>query len=299
MDVHVQTDDCSCELPVESSTVIKTTNNEIVTLQLNATSSSHKKCCVCRKDLHGNAVNISSKDRDVLLFSRNIWIPEGARCCSDHKIGDQLSKEAIDAIKPFAIRHQELKSADVQLLLNKSQNHFENEKRRFNFDDPRGLNDDEYPLLTSLSKDDFNELIEIISTSGIRNSSNRSIRTAIGIYLCKLRLGLSNRLLACMFQLQDKRIVSKIIDNARQAILKTFVPYYLGFGHVSRQDVIDHHTTTIARELMNGGGSNAAIVVIDGTYIYIQVRKVFIVLGQIFSILSLEISKQPISTKNI
>ena len=102
-----------------------------------------------------------------------------------------------------------------------------------------------------------------------------------------------------MFQLQDKRIVSKIIDNARQAILKTFVPYNLGFGHVSRQDVIDHHTTTIARELMNGGGSNAAIVVIDGTYIYIQVRKVFIVLGQIFSILSLEISKQPISTKNI
>ena len=42
MDVHVQTDDCSCELPVESSTVINTTNNEIVTLQLNATSSSHK-----------------------------------------------------------------------------------------------------------------------------------------------------------------------------------------------------------------------------------------------------------------
>ncbi|CAF1519333.1 unnamed protein product, partial [Rotaria sordida] len=228
------------------------------------------KCCICRENLHGNAVNVPLKDRDFVFFSRNIWIPDGARCCSDHLIGHQLSKEAIDTIKPFSVRYQELKSSDVQLLLNKSQNLFENEKKRFNFDDPRALNDDEYPLLTSLSKDDFNELIEIISMSGIRNSSNRSKRTAIGIYLCKLRLGLSNRLLACMFQLQDKRTVSKIIDSARQAILKNFVPYNLGFGHVSRQDVIDQHTTTIARELMNGGGSNTAIVVIDGTYIYIQ-----------------------------
>jgi hypothetical protein len=126
--------------------------------------------------------------------------------------------------------------------------------------------------LTSLSRNDFNEFVEIISSSYIRNSSNRSVRTAIGIYLCKLRLGLSNRLLASMFQLPDKRAVSRIIDSARQAILKSFVPYNLGFGHVKRQDVIERHTTTIARELMCGGSSDTAVVVIDGTYIYIQVR---------------------------
>ncbi|CAF2923281.1 unnamed protein product, partial [Rotaria sp. Silwood2] len=231
------------------------------------------KCCVCREDLHGNAVNIPSKDRDFLLFSRNIWISEDARCCSDHLIGSQLTKEAVDAIISFAIRHQELKSSGVQLLLNKSQNLFENEQRRFYFNDPRGLTDDEYCLLTSLSKDDFNSLIEIISTSGIRNSPDRSIRTAIGIYLCKLRLGLSNRLLACMFQLPENRTISKTIDSVRQAILKKFVPYNWGFGHVTCQDVIDHHKTTIARGLTcNGGGSNTTIVVIDSTYIYIQVR---------------------------
>ena len=228
-------------------------------------------------------MNVSSKDRDFLFFSRNIWIPEGARCCSDHLIGDQLSQESIDAIKPFAIRHQQLNSCDVQLRLSKAQNLFKNEKKRFSFDDPRDLNDDEYRLLTSLSRNDFNELVEIISSSGIRNSCNRSIRTAIGIYLCKLRLGLSNRLLACMFQLPNKRTVSRIIDSARQAISKDFVPSNLGFGHVTRQDVIDHHTTTIARELMCGDGSNTAIVVIDGTYIYIQVRKIFHCLGSTFA----------------
>ncbi len=143
------------------------------------------------------------------------------------------------------------------------------EKKRFNFDDPWDLTDDEYPLLSSLSRNDFNEFVKIISSSNIRNSCNRSVRTEIGIYLGKLRLALSNRLLPSMVQLPDKRKVS----SARQAILKTFVPYNLGFGHITHWDVIDHHTTTIAPELMCGDSSNAAIVVIDGTYIYIQVRR--------------------------
>ena len=213
-------------------------------------------------------MNVSSKDRDFLFFSRNTWIPEGARCCSSHLIGHQLAEEAIRAIKPFAIQHRELKSSGVQLLLNKAQNLFENEKKRFSFDDPRDLNDDEYSLLTSLSRDNFNELAQIISSSTMRNSGNLSIRTAIGIYLCKLHLGVSNRLLACMFQLPDKKRVSRIIDSARQAIIKDFVPYNLGFGQITLLDVIDHHTTTIARELMCGDSFNTAIVVIDGPYIY-------------------------------
>ncbi|CAF1302587.1 unnamed protein product, partial [Rotaria sordida] len=169
---------------------------EVVKLQLNSTSSSHKNCCICRNDLKKNAANISSEDRDLIFFTRNIWIPEGARCCADHLANHQLKQEAIDQIKPVSIRQAELNSADVQLLLNKSQIILENHNKKFNFDDLRGLTEDEYRLLTSLSKDDFNEFVKIVSLSGIRNSSNRSIRTAIGIYLCKIRLGLSNRLLA-------------------------------------------------------------------------------------------------------
>ena len=79
-----------------------------------------------------------------------------------------------------------------------------------------------------------------------------------------------------MFQISDKRTVSKAINSARQAILKNFVPYNVEFKRVTRQDVIDHHTTTIARELMcDGGGSDTAIVAVDGSYIYIQVRNHF------------------------
>ncbi|CAM4817456.1 unnamed protein product [Rotaria magnacalcarata] len=55
-----------------------------------------------------------------------------------------------------------------------------------------------------------------------------------------------------MFQIADKRTVSRIINSARQAIVKSFVPDNLSFGHVTREDVIGRHTTTIARELMCG-----------------------------------------------
>ena len=47
------------------------------------------------------------------------------------------------------------------------------------------------------------------------------------------------------------------------------LPWYLGFHHISRQIVIDYHTTTIARELLLNTPNQLAIV-IDSTYIYVQ-----------------------------
>ncbi|CAF1510996.1 unnamed protein product [Rotaria magnacalcarata] len=107
MDAQVQTDDSSRLTTVENPTLIITTNHQVVKLQLNATSSSHTKCCVCRENLRDHAVKITAQDRDFIFFSRNIWIPEGARCCSGHLINNLLSKGAVDQIKPFSIRYQE------------------------------------------------------------------------------------------------------------------------------------------------------------------------------------------------
>jgi hypothetical protein len=70
-----------------------------------------------------------------------------------------------------------------------------------------------------------------------------------------------------MFHLPDKRTVSRIIDSARQATLASFVLNHLGFPHVTRNDVINHHTSTIARQLISSGDDSTAIIVIDGTYI--------------------------------
>jgi hypothetical protein len=63
-----------------------------------------------------------------------------------------------------------------------------------------------------------------------------------------------------------------MINSTRQALMERFVPYNLVFNHVTRQEIIDLHTTTIVRELMCDGGEDTAVIAVDVTYIYIQVR---------------------------
>ena len=54
--------------------------------------------------------------------------------------------------------------------------------------------------------------------------------------------------------------------------MDSFVPFNLGFNHVTRQETIDLQVTTIARELMGNGEEVTAVIFVDRTYIYIQVR---------------------------
>ena len=180
--------------------------------------------------------------------------------------------EAVDTLAPSLIEYKKFTSNDIQLLINKWQIIFEKQKR-LDFENSISLSDDEYKTLTSLSKVQFDDLISRIVTSNIRNTSNRSIRTAVAIMLCKLRLGLSNSILAILFQLPNKRAISRAIESARAALMQNFVPDNLGFNHVTRREIIDEHTSAISRELMCDAESDRAILVADGTYIYIQVNK--------------------------
>lgn len=103
----------------------------------------------------------------------------------------------------------------------------------------------------------------------MRNSKLRSVRIALAVFLAKFRLGLSNRVLATLFCLKDKRAISKIINQVRQALKNDFVPHYIGFNHIDRQSVIDNHQTAVATALLAENSSQLCIVM-DGTYLSIQ-----------------------------
>ncbi len=87
-----------------------------------------------------------------------------------------------------------------------------------------------------LTKDEFSRLCEKIKS--MRESCNRTIRTAVGIFFTKLRLALSNRVLTTLFNIDSVRITGKIVHQVRKALLKDFVPEYMGVGHISREKVI-------------------------------------------------------------
>lgn len=85
----------------------------------------------------------------------------------------------------------------------------------------------------------------------------------------KLRLGLSNAVLAAMFHLTGKRQVSEIIHAVRLALLKDFVPSHLGFQHIDRQTVLQQHQTAIATQLMTDDDTQV-VIVMDATYLFVQ-----------------------------
>jgi hypothetical protein len=65
--------------------------------------------------------------------------------------------------------------------------------------------------------------------------------------------------------------VRRSINSATRALKKRFVPEFLGFPHISREDVIERCTRPLAKELFSKNlTENPAILVLDGTYIYVQ-----------------------------
>lgn len=103
----------------------------------------------------------------------------------------------------------------------------------------------------------------------MRNSHIRSIRAAVALFLMKMRLGLSNRVLAVFFHLTDKRVACHIIDQARQALMKDFVPLHVGLQHIDHQTAITQHQTAVAT-ILHTSKPNQLCVVADATYLYIQ-----------------------------
>jgi hypothetical protein len=53
--------------------------------------------------------------------------------------------------------------------------------------------------------------------------------------------------------------------------MQNFVPKHLGFQHISHQELCLHHTTPIAKKLFTSDDNpDQAVLILDGTYIYIQ-----------------------------
>ena len=74
--------------------------------------------------------------------------------------------------------------------------------------------------------------------------------------------------------------------------MSSFVPRNLDFNHISRRTIIEQHTSSIAHDLICNGKSDKAIIVVDGTYVYIQVNNHDVPFALIISDVSLlEISQ--------
>ena len=242
------------------------TEEEYITLPILSLPKSHSRCSICpakNKKLR----TIPADARTQILIDNNIIVPVGARCCPSHihdgklRYSITITDEMLRRAKP-----SQLSASTINNIIQSLRAVCNARRGVVDFDGE--MSDADCYNLTGIFNHQLDDLVS--QCSSLRDSNVRSCREAVGIYLTKMRTGLSNTLLATLFHLKSKRSVSRIIHQVRAALMKDFVPNNVGFSHISRDDVTGKHTTTFARELLADGNKDIVILIMDGTYIYIQ-----------------------------
>ncbi|XP_062600940.1 uncharacterized protein LOC134262562 [Saccostrea cucullata] len=232
-----------------------------VQLPFPSTSRGHSSCCICKRP--GPKLVVPVNIRHQIFISKEIIIPAGARCCPNHLQGN------IGDLQPISETTTVNRTTIAQLVKFLRSEIQRQEKTRLNFNNDESLSDAEYVNLMGISKDSFKDLLQYIEGK-VRLTPARSLRTSLAIFLMKIRRGESNRVLSTLFNV-SKSSVRRCISSVRSALGGRFVSENLGFQHITRSDVIQHHTRQIAQTLFGSSpAGNQVILVLDGTYIYIN-----------------------------
>ncbi|CAF2876276.1 unnamed protein product, partial [Rotaria sp. Silwood2] len=204
--------------------------------------------------------------RTTIFLKCGVLAVPGSRCCRDHLCNDGVTFKSLSSIRISKADQWKIDSNEFQMFVEDVRAILFKQKT-FDFDDETCFNDEGFQSIVGLTKEQFNQLAATLPS--MRNSSTRSVRVAVAVFLAKLRLGLSNRVLAILFHLDNKRVVSHIISQVRKALINDFVPYHLGLQHISREIAIEEHQTNIA-SILHSNKPDQLIVIADTTYIFVQ-----------------------------
>ncbi|XP_062613814.1 uncharacterized protein LOC134275560 [Saccostrea cucullata] len=248
-----------------TSEVLRSPKN--ITLHVQSTASSHKYCVICKEHLTKGRKSciVPLSARTQSFIEKGIFIDSQARCCVIHLTNKIFSEEALKLIKSKYSKTSFNRTDIVTLLENvrKTLTH----SSGVNFEHLHLLSDSVCYSLTGLNKQHFEDVVSHLTT--LKNSSVRTIKTCVAILLTKLRTGLPNHLLGVIFSLTKSQI-QRCVHSARSCLMQEFVPQHIGFHHISHADFVSQHTTPISKRLFSNNNDDAAIIVLDGTYIYIQ-----------------------------
>lgn len=100
--------------------------------------------------------------------------------------------------------------------------------------------------------------------TSMRENSSRTVIQALIVFLFKLRTGSSNKLIAATLQLEREQLVSDYSSSVIESFKKDIFPTQFGLSSVCREDLINNHTTEIAKILYDA--HDKLILICDGTY---------------------------------
>jgi hypothetical protein len=215
-----------------------------------------KSCCVCGQ----NAVQkVTQKWRVQIFANRQVWVPKDCLFCFAHN-------ETAE-IPPSTPTRRELIQVTELLDIFTDELNTGFKRNGFSFDSLCG--DRNFRALTGISQTEFEDLLKSVTI----RPKLWGRRDALGIALMKLRTGLSHSELAAIFDV-SKRAVQHRFKATLLVLTKPngFTSQNVGPSHVTRETIIEHHTTAIAKELF---GADKLILVADSSDFPIEKSKNF------------------------
>lgn len=227
-----------------------------ISLQGYSRAANTARRCIFRNCRNIATHAVPSYAKFYLLHNNNFYIPPLARVCHPHLVRNDWEEVNTQPIMQF-------NSAHVLDIINLYKWGLER-NHQLDFENIAGIEDNELHFWTGLTKNQFDSILRL--TPSLRDRSNIPA-TVLGIYLTKIRTGAPDERLATKFNI-SRRTLERKLKIARECLTNDFVPHYLGLNHMTREEVVARNLSIPAH--IFGSDNNPAILVFDGTYLYVQ-----------------------------
>lgn len=229
--------------------------------------STESKCFICKKKQR-KCIPLNAR-MDVWV-KINVYIPPKNRTCQNHLRNSLFKDEVLPVIKSEANAVCKMSGKEMQNWLVKIKQVVVLKKNPLNFNESMaGWDDKDVYDLLGVSIENFKILLAYIKPH-LKNSKKRSIDNCLAIFLMKIRLGVSQKVLAVLFGLKCQSSVSRIIKSVIIGFEKSsFIDDNIGFNHITRKDLFEQHMLKFFTQVLNINEEHL-VLILDATYLYIQ-----------------------------
>lgn len=235
-------------------------DEDTMILPLKRVISIHKYCILCSSK--SNIKTIPKEARYQAFIKRRIFIPNGDRCCSQHLIKNKFFEDELSRLRIHS-NYSVLSAKEVSTFLDLLSEKVE--ATLFKQIGDSTMPEEKLKVYTGLSWENIMELSNLLTS--FKFSSSRNVIQALVIFLMKLRLGISNKMISSILQLEREQQVSDYCKQIIRSFEEDILPFHFGINSVSRQQLIQNHTTNISKALFNTT-DDQLIIICDGTYIF-------------------------------
>lgn len=252
-------------------------DREEVRVKIPKAQSSHRRCVVCSmpfriENLKQQSTIICEEAIVDCFVETGILIKRKCRCCASHLIENskKLSEDALNLIQACTFETT-LSEDDVTFLLVQLRERAKNNSIFEQFKHPFATPELLVRRTCGVSKSDFNELLEFLSS--MNNTKERTKSQALAIYLFWLKTGVTQDIISAYFDLKlTQREISHYCEQVRVSF-SDFVKKNLGAACRTRDEWVCHNSSFCEVFYQSSVPKESAprlFLIADGTYLFCQ-----------------------------